>query len=74
MEAENFHLNETQMFILSLFRKPLSKKQLKDLKNILVNFFNNQAQDEMDKIWEEKELSQKKLSEMAARHIRTPYK
>lgn len=74
MKADDFNLNETQLFILNLFRKPMSKKQLTDLKKILVDFFNNQAQDEMDKIWIEKNFSQKKLSEMAARHIRTPYK
>ncbi len=74
MQTENFHLNETQMFILSLFRKPLTKKQLSNLKKILVDFFNNQAQDEIDKIWKEKKLSQKKLTEMAERHIRTSYK
>ena len=67
-------LNEMQLHILQLFSKPMTKKEMQEIKDLLVEYFDKKVQKEMDKIWKEKKLSQKKINEMGNSHIRTPYK
>jgi hypothetical protein len=64
-------LNPIQLHLLQMFRYTKSKKSLEDLKVFLAKFYADQVDDEMDKIWNEKKLSQKKLKDMAKEHFRT---
>ena len=43
------------------------------LKSILVGFINERLQGELDRLYEEGTLSDDKMSELAGRHLRTPY-
>ena len=43
------------------------------LKSILVGFINERLQGELDRLYEEGTLSDDKMSELASRHLRTPY-
>jgi hypothetical protein len=64
-------LNPIQLHILQMFRYTKSKKSLADLKHFLAKYYANLVDDEIDKIWKEKKLSQKKLKDMAKEHFRT---
>jgi hypothetical protein len=67
-------LNPTQLHILNMFNYAHSKKDLDDLKDVLAKYYAEKVDDEMDKIWVTKKLSQTKLEKMSKEHRRTPYK
>ena len=43
------------------------------LKSILVSFINERLQGELDRLYEDGTLTDEKMSELASRHLRTPY-
>ena len=43
------------------------------LKSLLVEFNNERLQGELDRLYEDGTLSDEKMSELAGRHLRTPY-
>ena len=43
------------------------------LKSILVRFINERLQGELDRLYEDGTLTDEKMSELAGRHLRTPY-
>ena len=43
------------------------------LKSLLVEFINERLQGELDRLYEDGTLSDEKMSELAGRHLRTPY-
>ena len=43
------------------------------LKSILVSFINERLQGELDRLYEDGTLTDEKMSELAGRHLRTPY-
>ena len=62
-------LNPMQMHLLHLFSRPISEQELKELKLLLVEWYDRKAQEEMDKLWEEKGLSNEKMDEiLKSRH------
>lgn len=66
-------LNEIQLHLLNLFSK-VSEKELPHLKKALVTFYNDLAQEEGDRIWQEKGLSTKAMDELLNTHPkRVPY-
>jgi len=48
-------LNEAQLHLLQMFNRPMSKKEIDELKDVLVEFFDAKAQCEMDKIWKDED-------------------
>jgi hypothetical protein len=66
-------LNEIQLHLLNLFSK-VSNKELPHLKKVLVAFYNDLAQEEGDRIWQEKGLSAEAMDELLNTHPkRMPY-
>jgi hypothetical protein len=63
-------LNPIQLHILQMFKYTRSKKSLENLKDFLAKYYANLVDDEMDKVWKEKKLSQKKIKDMAKKHFR----
>jgi len=63
-------LNPVQLHILQMFKYTRTKKSLDELKNILSKYYVQKADKEMDKIWEEKKLTQSKLKAMGDEHRR----
>jgi hypothetical protein len=43
---------------LQLFSLEMSEKELAEIKAILMEYYDNQAQNEIDKIWEQKGMNQ----------------
>ncbi|MDO9213367.1 MAG: hypothetical protein Q8Q54_07830 [Methylococcales bacterium] len=71
MQAQKLTL--LQLELLKLFSYPINNQQLADIKNMLADYFANQATQEMDKLWEANEWSDDTMDEWANEHLRTPY-
>lgn len=68
-----FNLNPTQMHLLHLFSREMSEKELKELKMLLVEWYDSKAQEEMEKIWDERGLSNATMDEvLQSRHRSSP--
>ncbi|SDG50869.1 hypothetical protein SAMN04487996_119102 [Dyadobacter soli] len=70
---EQTKLNSMQLFMIKLFEKQLNAKQEQEIKTLLTDYFAKQIDDEVDRIWEEKGLSQQDLNRALEEHKRTPY-
>ena len=57
MSELKYPLNNAQVELMKLFGTNLSNNDLKDLKNLLSQFFANKAIQAADKIWVEKGLT-----------------
>lgn len=66
-------LTNLQLELLKIFSYQLNPQQLTDIKNLLANYFAEQATQEMDKLWEENNWDNNTMTEWANEHIRTPY-
>ncbi len=67
-------LNSMQLFMLRIFDRPVNVTQEKEIKKLIADYFAKQIDEEMDKIWETKKMTQNDLDEMLDTHQRTPYK
>ncbi len=66
-------LTNLQLELLKIFSYQLKPQQLTDIKNLLANYFAEQATQEMDKLWEENNWDNNTMTEWANEHLRTPY-
>jgi hypothetical protein len=66
-------LTNLQLELLKVFSYQLNQQQLIDIKNLLANYFAEQATEEMDKLWEENNWDNNTMTEWANEHLRTPY-
>ena len=51
----------------------MTETEVADLKKILVTFYYQKLQDSLDKIWEERGLTNEILQAEGQKHRRTPY-
>lgn len=73
VRMEQTKLNSMQLFMIKLFQKQLNAKQEEEIKALLTDYFARQIDEEMDRIWEEKGLSQEDLNHALEEHKRTHY-
>ena len=66
-------LNAAQLQILDLMSFIKNDETLNDLKKVISDFFAQQAQDEIDRLWENGELNETKVEGFRKLHERTPY-
>lgn len=66
-------LNSMQLFMVKMFEKQLDSKQEKEIKQLLSDYFAQKIDEEMDKIWVDKKLSQENLDNVLLTHKRTKY-
>jgi hypothetical protein len=62
-----------QMFMVKLFEKKLGAEQENEIKQLLSNYFAEKIDQEIDEIWNERNLSQKDLDHALDAHKRTKY-
>lgn len=62
-----------QLFMIKLFERQLNAKQEEEIKTLLTDYFTRQIDQEMDQIWEDKQLSQQDLDRALEVHKRTHY-
>jgi hypothetical protein len=63
-------LSNAQFEILKMFSKPMNNKDLTELKQLLKDFLSKRIDDEVDEIWEARELSQEKLEGVLNTHVK----
>jgi 23S rRNA U2552 (ribose-2'-O)-methylase RlmE/FtsJ len=66
-------LNPTQQFLLKMFQYNQDEESLKEIQNLLFEYHCKKVDEEMEKVWQEKNLSDEKLRELGNSHFRTPY-
>jgi hypothetical protein len=64
MQQPSAGLNEIQLSLLRLFSRPMSEKETKDLKKLLVGYYSVQLEKEVSKVVAEKGYSQKDFDNM----------
>lgn len=54
-------LNNAQLEILKLFNRPMSDKELYELKDLLAQHYAKKAMDEADRLWDERGYTQETM-------------
>ena len=67
-------LTNLQLELIKMFKYNLDEKQLMEVKELLIKYFVNCIDTEMDKVWVEKKWSDSMIESISNQHIRTPYK
>ncbi|MDN3584004.1 hypothetical protein [Mucilaginibacter flavus] len=64
--AQNSHteLNPIQVSLLRLFNRPMSETETLELKKLMVNYYDEQLNDELNKVIKEKGYTQKDFDDM----------
>ena len=67
-------LNQAQLQILDMMSFIKSEDTLKELKQVISDFFARQAKEEINRLWEAGDLNEEKIESFRDLHERTPYK
>lgn len=73
MEALNANFNDAQLKVLEMMSFVKAPEAWLDLQVALSDYFAKKAQEEMEKMWDEGELSEEKIEGFRHLHERTPY-
>ncbi|MDY3068159.1 MAG: dephospho-CoA kinase [Parabacteroides sp.] len=65
--------NQAQMQLLEMMSFVSTPESLADLNKVISDYFAQQAQREIDRLWETGELNESKVESFRALHERTPY-
>jgi hypothetical protein len=63
METTSEKFNPTQLHLLQLFARPMSDEELDELKRVLVDFYTQRIDQEVDTLWERGIVSQETLDQ-----------
>ena len=63
-------LTNLQLELLKVFNYDLNQQQLTDIRDLLANYFAEQATREMDKLWEQQGWDEITMIEWASEHSR----
>ena len=74
MNAKTMTFNEAQRDVLGVISCLHKEDDVKALKKILLQFLNDRLQDELDELWKQDVVNDKKMEEWKNSHFRTPYK
>ena len=66
-------LTNLQVELLQTFAYPLSDEQLKEIRQLLAQYFLDKTDAEMDKLWQENGWSEDTIETWAKGHDRTSY-
>ncbi len=72
--AQSTKLNDMQLFMIKQFDRPLTDEQQIEIKKMLSDYFAHLIDKEIDRIWEERGMTQKNLDKALKAHRRTPYR
>lgn len=71
---QNLVLNQAQREVLNVMSCLKSDQELIELKKTLISFLNDRLQHELDEMWDNGELSERKLEDYRNEHMRTRYR
>lgn len=63
-----------QMQILDSIANVRDEDEMREIRNLIAEYFSNKALDAMDKLCEDGKLSTETIESWQAEHMRTPYK
>lgn len=67
-------LNSTQMMLLRLFSTKQTQKETDELREVLINYYNEKMIAAANKVVKDKQLTEAKVAAQAKKLERTPYK
>ncbi|MCW3106150.1 MAG: hypothetical protein JWQ09_656 [Segetibacter sp.] len=71
---EPTRLNEQQLEMLRLLKKPLPEQDYKEIKKFIVKILARNVDDEMERLEKEKGWTEENYEQWGKEHMRTPYK
>ncbi len=74
MKVSNQPLTNLQVELLKIFSLQLSEKDLKEVRDVLAQFFAKKAMDGADAVWQQKGWKKKDEARFLKEHKRIPYK
>ncbi len=66
--------NPIQLQLLQMFSCMKSEEELKEVKQVLSEYYIKKVEERANTLWDSMELDQQKLDEMASIHERLPYR
>lgn len=66
-------LNQAQMDFLRLLAHFTTEEEVKELNDLVCEYYARKVDEEMDRLWDEGKWSQEKIEETLNEHLRTPY-
>jgi hypothetical protein len=70
---ESTVLNPTQLWLLQMFARNGDEERLKELKEVWLAHVRKKVDEEVEKAWKEKNMSEEMMDEILNTHLRTPY-
>lgn len=71
--AQNATMNQAQMQLLDMLSFVNTPRALQDLNKVISDYFIKMADAEMDKMWDEGDLSEERIDGFRHLYERTPY-
>ena len=66
-------LNPVQLHLLKVFSHTKSEESLNEIKELLLKYYRTKADEEIAKVWKEKNMSNQTMHDLKNAHYRTPY-
>ena len=67
----NNPLNEVQLMLLKLFSRPTAKNDMESIRKLLLDYYNEALQTELDSVIEEKNITRADFDEVLNKQQRT---
>lgn len=64
-------LNEVQLMLLRLFSRPMSQKDMEAIRTMLMDYYDELLQMEVEKVIDQKSITRTKFEEVLNKHERT---
>lgn len=72
--AQQTTISPAQYEMLNMLSCITREDDLAELKTLIVQFLNSRLQNEIDRLWENGELTDEKVAAWSHEHMRTPYR
>ena len=66
-------LSNLQLELLKTFSRPLSEKQLLEIRQLLADYFAQKIDEDVDALFEQNNWDATKVDQWLGEHLRTPY-
>ena len=64
-------MNEVQLMLLRLFSRPMSQKDMEAIRTMLMDYYDELLQMEVEKVIDQKSITRTKFEEVLNKHERT---
>lgn len=71
---EPIKFNQAQQHILQMMSYIKTPEALRELEQVLSDYFARKVDEEMDQLWEEGKITSETIESWGKEHMRTPYK